>query len=57
MQRDGPRGVGHVVCQHRAGCSCRLRKTEKQASLSGLYKTSTQDMGILIRLSGFSVIW
>lgn len=57
MRRDRPGGVGHVVCQYRAGCSCSLRKTEKQKSLSGLYKPSTQGTGILTRLPGFSVIW
>lgn len=56
LRRDRPWGVGHVVFQHRAGCSCSLRKTE-QKSPSGLHKTSTQGAGILTRLSGFSVVW
>lgn len=54
LQRDRSWGVGHVfLC--RAGCSCSLRKTD-QKSPRGLHKTSTQGEGILMRLSGFSVV-
>ena len=56
LQRDGPWGVGHVVFLCKAGCSCSLRKTD-QKSPSGLHKTSTQGEGIIMRLSGFSVVW